>query len=642
MTTMGLAWINVKHKFKLYLLLVISLAFNVAIIYNFQQLIFSDALNILGEMNKSYITIIIQILSIVLYLFMFFFISYSLNTFLTHQKKEIGIYTSMGMTNRKIGKLYLLEISIIGLISLLGGLLLGVITTKLFQMIIVKLSDISVVIKFQVSFTPILRTVVTFIVIYMIHCIKGYIDIVRSNIIDIISYNKQNEYVRTPKKILIIKSILGICILLSGYYLAIRETGLNVMTNLVAAVILVCIGVYLIFGGFVPLTVQTLAQNKNFLYKKERCLWINSIIFRIRKNYRTYAIASIMMISAVTVLSTSFAMKLKYDSIKEFRNVYSLQVISDEPSTNNQIKDIIEKSDNNIKYSSSLEMTVIDNELVENVQYESLGYAITSSSELKKLADDISMEFDIEEFSSDEYVELERLHLMSFAEKKDNLEVRLNGKNYSGIGLVVPYLGKIQENIKVFVLSDDEYKRISNIGEKINLYSYNVENPTKLKDSLSSIEKIINEKSSGMTSYNYIDPNLTDIDWIKVTYSISAFLFLVFILASCSVLFVKIYNDSYEEKHRYRVLNKIGISKKAIHKSIRNEMRMTFGLPFMITLISSYFSTKSLSNLMEQDLIIVNIGTILCILVIYYICYRISIVRFKKNAEINGGFDNRF
>ena len=139
-----LALLNFKNSFKNYLAVILSLAFTILIFLNFQNVVYSDIFEGLGGKNKEYIDIVIQIISFVLGCFMFFFLWYATNVFLTKRKKEIGIYIFMGLSNRKIGKLYMIETVLIGIAALILGIGAGILTTQLFQMILLAISDISV------------------------------------------------------------------------------------------------------------------------------------------------------------------------------------------------------------------------------------------------------------------------------------------------------------------------------------------------------------------------------------------------------------------------------------------------------------------------------------------------------------------
>lgn len=253
MSMWKLAFKNFKESLKNYLSLMVSLAFTVLIFLNFQNVIDSGILDGLGKTNRENAEFVIQAVTFVLICFMLFFIWYSTSVFLTKKKKEIGIYAFMGLTNQKIGKLYMIETSMTGLLSLALGLGVGTLTARLFQMIMMKLSDITVEVFNSISLKSILTVSACYVVIYVIFAVKGYVNIVRSSVLEMISASRKNEYVRQHPVILLVKTVLGVAALSTGYYLAIVKGGMEVFRNTLSAVVFVTIGVYLVFGGLIPI-----------------------------------------------------------------------------------------------------------------------------------------------------------------------------------------------------------------------------------------------------------------------------------------------------------------------------------------------------------------------------------------------------
>ena len=328
MSLVKLSFINFKASLKNYISLIASLAFTVLIIFNFFNLMASPIMESLGQMNSRNLKIVIQCVLIVLSCFMFFFVWYATNVFLTKRKKEIGIYIFMGLTNQRIGKLYMLETLMIGLVSLIMGIGFGILVSQLFTMILITISDIEVQLTFQVSLSAVLWSCILYLIVYFIFVFKGYVNLMRSSVLDMVSANRQNEYIKQNKIILFLKALLGIIILVLGYYFAIKKGGMETISNSLLAVVLVIVGVYLLFGGFVPLTYQSLASHKTFLYRYQRTLWINQMIYRMKKNYRTYAIVTVLMICSVTALATGVAMYDRYQTIHDFENI-ARKVITD-------------------------------------------------------------------------------------------------------------------------------------------------------------------------------------------------------------------------------------------------------------------------------------------------------------------------
>lgn len=535
----------------------------------------------------------------------------------------------MGLSNQKIGKLNMIETTLIGLVSLVIGIGFGILTSQLFTMVLMKLSDIAIQIEFNFTISSILITCLIFIVFYLIFVIKGYINIVRSSVLEMVSANKQNEYVKQNNVVLIIKSVLGIVLLGAGFYLATKEVGMEVMGNIFIATVMIIVGIYMLFGGFIPFVFQTLAKNKGFLYKKERNLWINNMIFRMKKNYRTYAIVCVLMLCSVTALGFRFAMKNRSDNINHFENTYTYQIMGDQKGHREEFTSLIQK-ENEIEYSSEIEVAVMPNEVTDNV-YENMPYAILSYSQVKQITKDTGLKFDFVEPKDDEFIDLGRLYLMSFTNDNIVNTSEINKKVYTSIeSSTVSYLGYFQEYMDYMIVNDKVFEEVSQLGQSMYLYNYKLTNPENFELSVADIQS--NPHCAGLVK---IDPDRKENSWINILFSVSFFVFMVFVLASGSILFMKIYNDAFEEKERYRVLLKIGIDKKVLNKAIANELKVAYIIPLLVMTVSSYFSIQAIANVMQsQSLLQVNILSVAIIYGFFIICYFFSKMMYRKNVNL--------
>lgn len=628
-----LAFLNFKNGLKNYLSLVLALSFTVLVFFNFQNILCSDAFEVLGSRNREYIYLLIQTTSFVLGCFMVFFIWYSTSVFLARRKKEIGIYIFMGLSSQKTGKLYLIETAFIGVSALGLGLVMGMISAGLFQMIFLAFSELAVEIRFRPALKPVLVTSAVYFLIYFIFMCNGYRNIVRSSVIGMISAAKENEYVRQNVLVLFARAVLGTGILIYGYWLAMKEGSTSVLGNAFAAVVLVTVGIYLMFGGLIPLVFQILAGKKLFLYQGKRILWINSVIFRMKKNYRTYAIVSVLMLCSVTALAMGFAMRERYENIIRFENTYTFQLLSSRKDLDTQARTQIEK-ENNIVLSSRIPILTLDKSLVqarENYNH----YAFVSYSYLHQLALDTGMELSFGEPGEDEVFKISHLYLLSLITKQANVEIVINGKRYKQTGdTSVPYLGYLQESMSFFVMNDKEYKRLLPLGKELYTYNYRIGNLEHFARTRESLDVLVEDTQENYTARIAIDPENNEIDWIKALYAICIFMFLVFIFASGSILFMKLYNDAYEERERCQVLQKIGIDKTVLKQSAAAELMAAYGTTFLIMAISSFFSVGALGKMMFTSLLAVNLVSVAVVMGILAVWFVMSLWAYGRNAEI--------
>ena len=619
-----LAMMNVKHGLKNYLSLILSLAFTVLVLFNFQNLIGADSFLVLGTRNKEYIEIIVQMISFILGCFMFFFIGYATNVFLTRRKKEIGIYIFMGLSHEKIKQLYLLETIFTGLAALILGLFFGALTCGLFQMILLLISDLSVEIRFRPGLRPALFTAAVYGIIYLLFAVKGYIHLLKSSVASMLSAAKQNEYIRQKRGTLWTKTVLGVWILGTGYFLALKEGRTDVMGNALGAVVLVTVGVYLLFGGFLPLLAREMVEHKSFLYRKQRILWVNRLVFRMKKNYRTYAMVCIIGICSATALATGFAMRERYHNMMVFDNQYTFQFLTNQQGLGAQAAALIQ-GETEIACQTSLTALSVDAE-----------HLVLSYSEVKRAAQESGGAAGLRAPADDETYYLSHQILLSLIAGSERIPVMLGDMVFQETEVIrEPYIGYMQEAMGCFyVVSDTAYEELRQGSEMLYIYNYKIADDTAFERARAAADVLISNTDENFTARVAVNPFDKELEWVKVLCALCIFMFLVFIVAGGCIMFMKLYNDSYEEKERYLVLKKIGLSPQTLSRSIAHELSGAYMLPFVVLAVSAYFSVNALGKMMQTDLFSVYLVSMLVVLLVFVLCYGCSVVMYRKNVGV--------
>lgn len=619
MSLFKLSFSNFKRSVRNYGMLIVSLAFSVFIFFNFQNVLYSDSMDVLMDYKKDYIDMIVKAASVVFAVFLFFFIWYASNVFLNQRKKEIGIYIFMGLDNQRIGKMYVLEAVFIGLVSLVSGIVTGVLFSKLFQMLLLKLSDISVDVKFSFSLSPVLVTAAMFGGVYGLMTLKSYHTLATSSVLNLLSGAKQKE-IRPEKGILTFLRILaGLGILGAGYYLAWDTNGMQALNNALAAVILVIAGVYLLFSGLIPALLRKLTGNKKYLYKKERNLWVNSLAFRMKKNYRTYAMVTVLMICSVTVLAFSIAMKQRYEKIHAFDRVYTCQVVSTQPKDGKEIARGIQQ-ENELECWNTYELVILDSKTMHS-KYNQTMYGVVSYSQVKSAAKAAGLSFPYKELKDTQVINLDHEILMSLAGSSVGDEKQQIGEKMYEVLAVdkTPYLGALQSSADIYVVSDKTFEELEGLGVKSYLYNYRLKKPENIEASKAYLQSLVTQDENGQytTGVNYSQAQSKQDGWIRIMYSLCQFMFVTLVLAAGSIIFLKTGNEVYEDKERYRVLEKMGIQTKVLKKSVRNEICFTYYCPFVLMVVTSWFSIHALGNVMKEELLLVNLWSAGIVLVLF-------------------------
>lgn len=290
--------------------LLLSLAFSVLILLNFLMILFTDAFMNAGEPGKSIINDIMSAGSILLGCFIFFFVWYSTDIFLVRYKRESGIYVLLGLNSELAGRLYLTQTLMTGLAVLALGLFSGILTIPLFQMILGSVSGIKVELTFQFAAEPLFITVGVFLSAYFLFSMWGYANITRGSVLGMIPASRPGKRDWVSTRGLLYRAASSVGSLAGGCYLSASKG-----KALLAAGILMTVGIYQVFGGLLPLVLRYLSADKGFLYRKERIIWINNAACRMRRNHGTYATACALMLWAQTALAAGFAIKEWYGTV---------------------------------------------------------------------------------------------------------------------------------------------------------------------------------------------------------------------------------------------------------------------------------------------------------------------------------------
>lgn len=625
MSIFSIAYNNFKNNIKIYTMFFISMIFSVVVLSNFRIMLDGDAMKVLGEMNERYSKLILQLITIILVIFMFFFIWYASNIFLKNRKKEIGIYAFMGLDSVVIGKIYFIEMMLIGISALIIGTTIGVVLSKFFQIIVFKIADFNIDVTFTVKLNSIIYTIVIFMAIFLFMSIKGFISIVRSKIVDLLNASKKQEKMPKVSFLIYIIAIISLILIGWGYYL-ISKQALNALKTL----ILVCIGTYGLFGAVFPIVFNFLINKKSILYNGENIITINNLAYRFRKNYTVYATIAILTATTTTVLGTAFSMKTRYENIQRNIEVYSLAISSTDDFSTEEIEEDL-KNVGKEKYSLETKVLKVNNTLKEVegnpkedyivIPYENLSNILKANGDEKELD-----KFNEEMVKDNNVIYIERPGtIISFLTNKK--DIKLNDIKFNISKSTRTRVFGEALNYATIVVNNDEYERLKETGTEIKFYGIKIENE---EDIINVIDKVGENINLETTKGYYGQYELKKVEWVKFIYAIGGFLFLVMALAEASIIYIKVYSDANEDKQKYQTLLKIGASKKDISKSIRREVELFYFIPLAVGSVHSYFAISALGDFLSENLNNVYLLSIIICTVIFIVNCIISIIGFKK------------
>lgn len=628
MSVFRIAFNNFKNNIKIYNMYFIAMVFSVVILCNFEMMAYGETIKRLGEYNYQYVSVLLKTVAVILMTFLIFFIWYASNIFIRNRKKEIGIYAFIGLDSKIIGKMYFIENMLIGISSCVIGILIGIVTSKFFQVTVLKIAGYKLDVTFEVSLKGVAYTAAVFLSIFLLITIKGFFNIAGSKIIDLLNESKKSENIDKVNAFTYIIAIISIIILLTGYYISTASR--SNIAYAFGATILVVIGTYGFFGSILSIVFNLLMGNKKILYKGENIITLSNLSFRLRKNYRTFATIAVVIATTITVLGTSVSMKKIYDNSVKNAGIFNIAVISYNPISKDDVNFTIKKD--NISGSIGVKIIGVEDELSS---YDNNINSIIKYSDFKKLLkingeEEVLKEIEKQSLNNKRCISVKKPGtLISFV--GDSNKYKLNGKTYNVSKRVSATVLGMAFDTALVVISDDNYLELENSAESIYFYGI------KLKDNNlteSIAEKLMSNLSSSDTFIYNSNTQIERFTWLKFVYAVGAFLFLVFIMAAASILYMKMYSDAMEDKDKYRILKDIGASSKDIINSIRKEISLVYLIPLVLAAAHSYFAINVLANYLETDLIAVYIISLATCFIVFAVLCISTISAFRKIIKI--------
>lgn len=635
MSVLSIAFSNFKNNIKTYTMFFISMIFSVIILSNILILLDGEAIKLLGEANIMYTEMILRLITVILVIFMIFFIWYTSNIFLKNRKKEIGLFTFMGVDLKTIGKIYFSEMMLICISASIIGICVGILFSKFFQMIVFALAGFKVDVKLDITANAVINTFLIFTGIFLLMSIKGFINIARSKVIELINNSKRVEKMPKVNAFIYIIAVLSLGCILYGYYLVIIS-----QINAFKTLILVCIGTYGLFYAVIPAALNFIINNKNILYKGENIITINSLAYRIKKNYTTYATIGILTACTVTVLGTSVSMRRLYSMSEQNDQLFSMSFSSakkiDNLNINKEITDLLGEK----RFDLSTDVLMVDNTLKDVDEFQKEKYIVIPYNKFRDILKINGYEKDLEKVNEEmvkgnKAIYIQRPGTLASLIKENKVTIADKVFEISEGNIRFKVLGSLL-NYATIVVNSDEYENLKLKGELINFYGIKINDDNKFlnEDTIIKLSQKLEPYISSDINFQVGIYKTKNVEWLKIVYAIGSFLFLVFVLAEASIIYIKIYSDATEDKDKYKILKNIGASKKDLQKAIRKEVILFYVLPLSIGLIHSFFAIKVLGKFLSEDLNLTFVISVLVSIIIFIFSAIISIKSFKNIVKV--------
>lgn len=674
-----LAWTGIKKNRKLYIPYILSCVGMIAMFYIIHSL---SASPLLKEMSGGgSLGSILGLGKFVIAAFALIFLIYT-NSFLIRRRyKEFGLYNILGMDKRSISSVVALEAVIVAAISLVCGLGVGVAFSKLAELGLVNAIRGEVDYKFYVSWEAVRYTLGLYGAIFLVIFIKSIIQVRRSKPLELLKSENAGE--KAPKANWII-AVLGAIILGVAYYLAITiKSPISAITIFFGAVLMVIVATYMLFiSGSVALC-KVLQKNKGYYYKKNHFVSVSSMVYRMKRNGA--GLASICILSTMVLVSVSATTSLFFGENDTLNARYPV-----ENQFNVSLKTMDNLTDGTLDAIEDRYDAVFDSYGLEpqNLVKYSYGYAIGLMAD----EDEINTDVDPYESSVGDYENLRELYFIPQADYNaatgENVSLKdgealvctkgceydRDSFHFKGIELKIvgefktfATFGDANAAITpavMFVIPDMETLRsLDGLTDEYNgypvlavhwFYGYDVDADEETQinvynDQQRAIKELgaTNSAEAEAAEISYSCDCLANsrsdfFQGFGGLFFIAIMLSVVFIFAMAMIIYYKQISEGYEDKSRFEIMQKVGMTKEDIKKSINSQVLTVFFAPLIMAGIHLAFAFPLVWKLLQlfylQNLnyvIWVTLASYVAFALIYGVIYKITAGAYYKIVSEN-------
>jgi putative ABC transport system permease protein len=582
--------------------------------------------------------------AIVIAIFVGFFIWYSNSFFIRKRKKEVALYSLLGIRKRQIGTMLFYENIVMGIAALVTGILMGSLLSKLFIMLLIRLMGFSANISFMIPIKAVLNTAAVFVIIFLITSIHGYRLIYKFKLIELFKAESQGE--QAPKTS-VFASISSVLLIGVGYWIYARPVSSFTFFAIFITLGLTVIGTFMLFSSLTLLIIKLSKKNKRRYYKGINMIGTSQLLYRIKASARTLATIAVLSAATLTAMevSASFYYKLSVNLQENYGFTYAYT--SNDRELDKKVETLIAKYPKN-KLIDSVDMNFTKvNGLWPDFSkgasakkaFPTSFYIISESNydeiaKVRGLRDIVKLRNSHEAIVFSQITNLtsqydynEKTITISENNEKYPLKV-VDFKNYS-----LPNSGMIRYAV---VVKDEVYNKYHIGDNTFRIKGYITDNKKDSEGLTNELTGLLSRElpqnnGDSLPFSSYYSEYRGGLSISGLIIFIGAFLGLLFLVATGSIIFFKQLSEANDDKDRYEILRKIGVTNKEIKASIGKQIFVVFSLPLVIGIMHSLVATSLLSQLMRVNLTLPIIITVSAYTFIYMVYYFLTVNSYYNN-----------
>lgn len=564
-----------------------------------------------------------QILSLGIYVITVFaviFLFYTNSFLIKRRKREFGLFNILGMEKKHLSIVIALESMIVFLVSMVLGIGIGILLDKAFYLLIAKMLNASIALGFYISYQSIVNSIILFLIIFVLMYLFSLIQINLSNPIELLHGDQHGEKEPKTKWLL---ALIGLICLGTGYYMSVSiQDPVTAFAFFMVAVILVVIGTYMLFTAGSIVILKLLRKNKRYYYKTNHFISVSNMIYRMKQNAVGLGNICILSTMVLVMLSTTISLWVGMNDIIETRFPRDITVSINSVDSNQALYTIDDMN-------NAIEQAGIQTE--DELVYRTLsvsafnqGNTYTFGNENMSLQD-ISNVVVLYFITLDDYnrtegtnVSLAPDEVLVFPSGKqfDHKTIDIASNTFKVKGILDSikadsnYSANLQNSMFVVVDSMDTLFMIDDLQKQAygdnasyihTSYDFNLS-----KSEGMSVKEAIDALIAnypGDTTYMMVDTQEGNYEDLLSLYAsflfIGIFLSFLFIMATVLIMYYKQITEGYEDKKRFEIMQKVGLDKREVKKTINSQVLTVFFLPLVVAAIHIVFAFPMIEKMLR-------------------------------------------
>lgn len=564
-----------------------------------------------------------QILSLGIYVITVFaviFLFYTNSFLIKRRKREFGLFNILGMEKKHLSIVIALESMIVFLVSMVLGIGIGILLDKAFYLLIAKMLNASIALGFYISYQSIVNSIILFLIIFVLMYLFSLIQINLSNPIELLHGDQHGEKEPKTKWLL---ALIGLICLGTGYYMSVSiQDPVTAFAFFMVAVILVVIGTYMLFTAGSIVILKLLRKNKRYYYKTNHFISVSNMIYRMKQNAVGLGNICILSTMVLVMLSTTISLWVGMNDIIETRFPRDITVSINSVDSNQALYTI-----DDMNYAIEQAGIQTEDELVYrtlSVSAFNQGNTYTFGNENMSLQD-ISNVVVLYFITLDDYnrtegtnVSLAPDEVLVFPSGKqfDHKTIDIASNTFKVKGILDSikadsnYSANLQNSMFVVVdfmdtlfMIDDLQKQAygDNASYIHTSYDFNLSKSEEMSVKEATDALIANYP--GDTTYMMVDTQEGNYEDLLSVYAsflfIGIFLSFLFIMATVLIMYYKQITEGYEDKKRFEIMQKVGLDKREVKKTINSQVLTVFFLPLVVAAIHIVFAFPMIEKMLR-------------------------------------------